>query len=184
MIALRAGGAACGHLEPVKPAPGYAHHAHLPAAPPLRGDPLDGVESVVLLLLQVFVENDAFGIAAAAYVDAKAGIAARGKPRVGQLIPVPRAVPAAIGDVFDDRRHGPLVGVPPATRDARPGGCRRTAESRQSRYPEHHASRFQQSLFPPAQAELFRCILRYVRGLTFGLRAASSASPGQFREPT
>ena len=57
-------------LQRVEAAPGDAHHADRAAAPGLRGEPGDHLDGVGLLLRQIFVGEQAVGIAGAAHVDA------------------------------------------------------------------------------------------------------------------
>ena len=50
--------------------------------------------------VQIFIQQQPVGIAAAGDIDPGAGIALGGDPGMGLLVPRPRAVAPAIGDVF------------------------------------------------------------------------------------
>ena len=99
------------HLQPVEAAPGDAHHAELAVAPGLAGDPVDHFQRVGLLLRGVLVEHQAIGFAVATHVDAHAGVAVTGKVGVGQLVANRRAIPLAIGQVFENRRDRIRLGI-------------------------------------------------------------------------
>src|SRR5262249_55573966 len=94
-----------GDLQPIEAAPRDADDADLARAPALSGDPVDDLERVVLLLLQVFIEQQAVGFARAAHVDADAGIAVPGIIGMGKSVALRRTVALAIGQVFQDCRH-------------------------------------------------------------------------------
>src|SRR6266404_6948892 len=93
-----------GHLEPVEAAPGDSDHADLAGAPGLRSYPFHYFQAIVLLLLQIFILEQAVGFPRSALVDANAGIAMTGEIGMGQLIALRRAVAFAIGQIFQDRR--------------------------------------------------------------------------------
>jgi hypothetical protein len=112
-------------LERVEAAPGDAHHADGAAAPGLLREPGDRLDRVVLFLLQIFVEHHPFGIAGAADIEPHAGIAVGRDIGMRVVVPVARAVAPAIGDIFEDRRHGLALGIlrhPDARRE--PGAVR------------------------------------------------------------
>ena len=92
-------------LESVEPAPRRPHHADVPVAPGLLGQPGDHLEPVQLLLLGVFVLDDPVRVARAANVDAGAAVAVPGEP--GHLLVVAGLRPVAqpVGQVLEDRRH-------------------------------------------------------------------------------
>jgi hypothetical protein len=97
------------------------------AAPRLLGEPSDDLEPVVLLELQIFVLEEPIGLAAAAHVDAHAGIAVPGEIRMGQLIPLDGAVALAVGQILEDRWHRIALGIggePDPRREARSVGER------------------------------------------------------------
>ena len=81
------------------------------AAPRLRGEPGDDLERVVLLLRQVLVVEDPVRVAAAAQVDAHAGVAVAGEVRVVVGVARGERVALAVGQVLEDRRHRVLLGV-------------------------------------------------------------------------
>ncbi len=116
-----------GGLQSVEAAPGDADHPHIAAAPGLLRQPGDDVAGVVLFLLQIFVMEEAVGIAAAADIHAGAGIAVRGEPAMHGVVAQARAVAAPVGNIFKDRRHrrcvGP-VGNPQPRRQPPPVGHR------------------------------------------------------------
>src|SRR5690606_32012906 len=83
------------------------------------------------LLLQIFVADQALGIAGAADIEPHAGIALGGEPGMGELVPVARAVAPPIWDVFEDRgnrirlrvlRHPDSGGKPGAVGHRNPDG--------------------------------------------------------------
>ena len=55
-------GTSSGDLKPVEASPGDAHHADGPSAPRLRRDPLQNLQGVILLLLEILAEEDAFRV--------------------------------------------------------------------------------------------------------------------------
>ena len=115
------------HLQPVEAAPGDADHAAGPRAPGLRLEPFQHLETIVLLQLQIFVQQHAVGFARAADVDPHRGIAMAGEEGMGLGIARRRAVALAIGQIFQDRRHGMGLGIhrqPDARRELR---CRRAS---------------------------------------------------------
>jgi hypothetical protein len=108
-------------LQRVEAAPGLAHHAHRAAAPGLRRQPGDDLQGVGLLLRQVFVVQQAVGLARAAHVDAHRGIAVAGEIVVHRLVAAAHVVALAVGDVFEDGRDRVVPGVlrqPDARRQA------------------------------------------------------------------
>ena len=108
------------HLERVEAAPTLAEHADPAVAPGLGRDPRDDLERVVLLLLQVLVDEQAGGLAAAAHVDAKRRVAVPGEEGMHRLVAPRGAVAGAVGDVFEDRGHrmlGRVAGQPVAHRE-------------------------------------------------------------------
>jgi hypothetical protein len=102
---LQRGGPSRRDLQCVEAAPGDAQHADGAVAPALARDPCNRLHRIVLLLLQVFVVNHALRVAGAADIQADAGIAVPGQPRMDLLITLARAVPAPIGGVFEYRRY-------------------------------------------------------------------------------
>ena len=72
---LEGGRAARRNLKSIEPAPGDSHHPDDAAAPGLRRQPRDHLQAIVLLLLCVLVEQQAFRLAATSDVDANAGVA-------------------------------------------------------------------------------------------------------------
>ena len=71
----------------------------------------DHLERVILLLLGVLIEQQPFGIAIAAHVDADRGIAMAGEIGMGEGVAHDGAVALAVGQVFEDRRHRLLLCV-------------------------------------------------------------------------
>ena len=93
----------------------------LAGAPGLGRDPWQHLQAIVLLLLQVFVVEQPIGFAGTPHVDPDAGIAVAGEIGMGQVVALRRAVALAIGQVFQDRRHGLLLRIgrqPDARRQA------------------------------------------------------------------
>ena len=105
-------------LQRVEAAPGHAHHADRAAAPGLRREPGDHLERVVLLLLQIFVEHQAVGIARAAHVDADRRRSRGRRNRHASARRARGAVALAVGQVFEDRRHRVRAPHPPAARSS------------------------------------------------------------------
>jgi len=62
-------------LETVEAAPGDADHTHRATAPVLLPDPADDFDPVIKFLLQVFILQNALGVAAAAQINPEAGVA-------------------------------------------------------------------------------------------------------------
>ena len=92
-------------LQPIEAAPGNSHHPDRAVAPGLRRQPGDHLHAVVLFLLGVLVEQQARRFAAAANVDANAGVAVTGQIGMGQRVPLVGAVALAVGQIFQDRRN-------------------------------------------------------------------------------
>ena len=99
------------HLEPVEAAPRDAEHAGGARAPGLLPDPAQHLHSVLLLLRQVLVVEQAVGLAAAAQVHAQHRIAMAREVGVPRLVARRRAVALPVGDVLEDRRHRVALGV-------------------------------------------------------------------------
>ena len=74
------------------------------AVPALEG-PWRDVDGVVLLALYVLIPDQPVAVAGAGDVDARRAVAVGGEPVVRVVVARPGAVAAAIGDVFEDRRH-------------------------------------------------------------------------------
>ena len=102
--------AAGGDLQPVEAAPGYPDHAGDARAPLFAAQMLDDFQRIVLLALDIFVFDDAVGIAHPGNIDARAGKPIRGEPQMHLVIAGARAVAAAIGDVFENERYRLRVG--------------------------------------------------------------------------
>jgi hypothetical protein len=79
------------------PPPGLSHHADRARAPGLRSEPTDRFASVVDLLWEVLVEQHSVGISRAAQVDPHRGVAVTGEVPVHRLVPIPHAIPLAVG---------------------------------------------------------------------------------------
>jgi hypothetical protein len=108
---LERGRAQRGDLESVEPAPRLPHHADITRAPGLLGQPGDHRAAVIELLLKVLVGEMPLGLAGAPHVDTDGGVALPREPRVHPFVAAARAVALAIRDVFEDRRHGPALGI-------------------------------------------------------------------------
>jgi hypothetical protein len=102
---LQAGRAACRNLQAVEAAPGDPEHPGPAVAPRLTGEPGEHGDAVVLLLLEILVEEDALRVAAAAQVDADAGIAVAGEIRVPRRVADRSAVVLPVRDVLEQGRH-------------------------------------------------------------------------------
>ena len=89
-------GTARRNLQSIEPAPGDSHHSHGAIAPGLRRQPGDQLHAVVLFLLRVLVEQQAGRFAAAAKVDAHAGVAVTGQIRMSERVPLVGAVALAV----------------------------------------------------------------------------------------
>ena len=98
-------------LQAVEAAPRDADHADGTRAPGLARDPGDHLQRVVLLLPGVLVEHQPVQLAVAAHVDPQAGVAVAGEVGMGQGIALRGAVPLAIGQILEDRRHRIGLGV-------------------------------------------------------------------------
>ena len=108
-----------GDLKRVEPAPGLAHHADGAIAPGLLAQPADDLNRVVQFLREIFVFQQAIGLAGAAHIDADGCVAVRGEIAVHRLVATTRAVALAVGDIFEDRRdRGRVVGQPEAGGEA------------------------------------------------------------------
>ncbi len=115
--------AAGGDLQGVEAAPRFAKEADVAGAPGLVGDPGQHGQGVVLLLGQVFVVQDAVGLAAAAHVHADGGVAVSGEVGVALGVAHGRSVPFAIRQIFQQGRNRVDLGVygqPDARRQPRP----------------------------------------------------------------
>ena len=100
-----------GYLQRVETAPGLALDADRTAAPGLARNPLDHLERIVLLLLQVLIRQMPVRFARAAHVDANRRIAVRGKIAMHGFIAAARAVAFAIRNVLEDRRDRRVRGI-------------------------------------------------------------------------
>ena len=76
------------HLQRIEAAPGDAHHADRAAAPGLAGDPCNGLHGISLFLRQVFIADEALGIARTSDIKAHAGIAVARKPGMDLFVPI------------------------------------------------------------------------------------------------
>lgn len=99
------------HLQAVEASPGDAHHAHLAAAPGLRLQPVEDRQGVLELLGQVLIDEHPVGLTGAANVDPHPGIAVPRPVGVHLDIALGGEVALAIGQVFENRRHGMQLGV-------------------------------------------------------------------------
>ena len=98
-------------LEPVESTPGDSDHPDRAGAPGLRGDPVDDLQRVVLLLAKILAEQHSFGVSRPAHVDAHRGVAVPGEVRMSQRVALRGAVTAPIGQVLENRRHRALACV-------------------------------------------------------------------------
>jgi hypothetical protein len=127
MMHLKAGGPARRHLQGIEAAPGDAEHADRAAAPGLASEPGDHLQCIVLLLLHVFVRDQPVAVAGAPDVDARTGIAVAGEVVVHGIVAQPHGIALAIGQIFQQRRHGiacGILGQPQARRQPRAVGER------------------------------------------------------------
>ena len=108
---LECGWAPCRDLQRVEATPRVAEHAHVAVTPRLARGPLDGLDAVALFLFQVLIAQDTIGIAAAAHVDANAGVAVAREVRMVDPVAASRDVAFAVGDVLDNCGHGMLLGI-------------------------------------------------------------------------
>ena len=114
-----------GDLEGVEAAPGDAPHAELPVAPGLLGDPGEDLDGVVLLLLRVFVGDDAVAVPRAPHVHPDGRVAEAGEVGLALGVANGRSVGLAVREVLEDRRHRVVLGVlgqPDPRGEARPVG--------------------------------------------------------------
>ena len=132
-------GAARGQLEAVEAAPRDAGHPDRAGAPRLRRDPGDDLEQVLLLLGVVLVLEHAVRLAAAAQVDAHAGVAARGPVRVDEHVAGGHAVAEPVGNGLEDAGHGVGLGVLREPDARRQTARRRASGSRRSPVAGPHA---------------------------------------------
>src|SRR5699024_5321139 len=93
------------HLQAIEPPPGDTHHADLSVAPGLLGDPGDGIHTILLVLLGVFVGNHTIVITAAAHIDTHTNIAVTRHVSVVSVVTSPGNVALWIGNVLHDRRQ-------------------------------------------------------------------------------
>ena len=108
---LELGGLQRRDLQAVEPAPGDADHADIPGAPGLSAQPLENLDAIVELLLQVFITQYPIRFAAASHVDADAGIAVAGPVGMRLGIAHGRQIALAIRQVFENGRHGVALGI-------------------------------------------------------------------------
>ncbi len=99
------------NLRAVEATPGNANHADPSRAPRLRRQPSDHIDCVLPLLIGVFVVHEPFGITVSAHIDTHGGVAVTGKIGMRQAIALRGAFAFAIGNVFEDRRNGILLGI-------------------------------------------------------------------------
>ena len=108
-------------LEPVEAAPRDADHPDAPVHHGCCSSHASTSSRVVLLLRQVLVQQDALGVAAAAQVDAHAGVAVPRQVAVTRVVGRERRFVLAVRDVLEDGRDrlrlGSL-GQPEARRQA------------------------------------------------------------------
>ena len=93
------------NLQAVEPAPTDAHHTDAAIAPVLGCKPVDHLDRVSVFLGGIFVLHHPFAVTIAAHVNTDTGIAARGKPRMGQRVACAGAIAFAVGQIFKDHRH-------------------------------------------------------------------------------
>jgi hypothetical protein len=67
----------------------------------LRGNPGNHLEGVILFLRQIFTEERALGVTAAAHVDPEARVAVSGKIGVAEGITWGRPIILAVRDIFE-----------------------------------------------------------------------------------
>src|SRR5262245_4046353 len=108
---LELGRAPRGHLQGIESTPGLAHHTDSAAAPRLLRDPSDHFQSVVVLLMQIFVEQQSVRIAGASEIDAHGGVSMAREVVVHGLVARACEVTLAVRDVFQDRRNWSRFGV-------------------------------------------------------------------------
>ena len=121
-------------LKPVEAAPGNANHPDGTRTPGLSRQPVDDRQAVILFLKQIFPLAYPVAVAGPAHVDAHPGIAMAGEVRMGQVVAGDRAVALAIGQIFQDRRHGIGVRVTPGSQmRARQPGAIGASGSKHSR---------------------------------------------------
>ena len=111
MTAFSSGGRRAAICRPLKPPHEMPMMPTAPVRPGLRRDPVQHLQRVVLLLLQVLALEHALRIAGAAHVDAHGGIAVAGEIGMVQRIALGGAVALAVGQIFEDRRHRVLLGI-------------------------------------------------------------------------
>jgi hypothetical protein len=102
---LKRGRAAGRGLQRGEAAPRKTDHPERASAPGLRSDPLERGADVLLLLLGVFVEEDAARGAAPANVHTKGGVSVLGEIGVADCVATAGVVLVPIGRDLDDRRH-------------------------------------------------------------------------------
>ena len=95
-----------GDLQAIEAAPGNAHHADRAVRPGLGGDPGDELAGIGEFKRRIFPVDDAVRFARAADLDAHAGNAGGGEDGIGRFVARARAVALAVGQEFEDGRHG------------------------------------------------------------------------------
>ena len=118
---FQGGRPARGDLQRIEAAPGFADDRDAAVAPRLTRDPGDRLQRIVLLEFEVFVVEQAVGIAGAAHVDANGGEAGGGEIGMHRLVTPTRRVAFAVRDIFDNggRRPGGRFGKPQSRREPR-----------------------------------------------------------------
>ena len=91
------------NLQAVEATPRDTHHPDVARAPCLRGNPLQDLEAIQLLLRVILIEQDTGGIAATANIYAHAGVAVAGKPRITHRVVARIRIAFPIRDILQDR---------------------------------------------------------------------------------
>src|SRR5215472_3993589 len=100
-----------GNLKCVESAPRDSHHPDHATAPGLCRQPRNHLYAIILLLLCVFIEQQAIRIAATSDVDANARVTVAGQIGMSQCISFVSSVALTIWEILQDRRNRILFGI-------------------------------------------------------------------------
>lgn len=111
-----------GHLERGEPAPRIAHHPHRTGTPRLLGKPGDYLDGICLLLGEVLIEQEAFGVARTTDIKAHGCVPVARKPRVAAFVCDGSDVILAVRDRLENCWNRMLRRV-----GRKPNSCRQTS---------------------------------------------------------
>ena len=92
----------CGNLEGVESGPGLALHTDISVAPWLCSNPVDGIDGIVLFLLQILIVETAVGFAGTAHVHADNVVSHSSEVSVHRFVSASHTVSLTIWLGFED----------------------------------------------------------------------------------